>query len=191
MNLTPKNSQTSLIIHRSELTWEYFVKKMAELQAQKRDDIPKETMVVWFKTFTAKEWTKEKFDKQFEKVLANPSYGAVKIDEFFNEEIYYTQEQLRKEIESKVDSIIRKGNKILAGSQIELNILEPTIDMDAVKLSIAKRISVYYGDEQRNRFNEIIDEIYPAVLEKLGYKKMTYDNQRVGGGTKMKVKFNW
>lgn len=190
--MTQKNSQNFLIQNpkSNQLEWEYFVKKMAELQSQKRDDIPKETIIVWYKTFINKGWDKEKFDRQFDKVLTNPSYGAVKIDEFFNDEVLFTQERFILELNARINGMIQKAQRILRGKEIEIDLPAGIVELDDIKYEISRKVVTYYGTEKKNMIDEIVAEIYPVVLERLGYKT-PQNAERTGSGTRLKHKLGW
>ncbi|OGU84383.1 MAG: hypothetical protein A2W11_03755 [Ignavibacteria bacterium RBG_16_35_7] len=151
-----------------ELTWEYFLVKMAELEAQKRDNIPETTQEVWYRTFKNRNWDKTKFDIQFQKVLSKPSYGAVKIDEFFVEDQAYTMPEVERMIELRINSLTCQGERLLTDKEMNLQEYLNLKD-DYIKLAVAKKLKFQQYNEQQEAYELIIDrsiEIAKSELER-------------------------
>lgn len=145
--------------------YKYFLGKIALLEAQKRDKIPDETILAWFQTFKSNNWTKEKFDKQFDKVLKSPSYGAVKIDEFLNEEIKYSPEDFGRQIERWKNDMIRKGEKLLGDKETKTKAEYLNLNDDYIKLAVSKRIQLEYYNERQDAMDEIINKAIQLARE--------------------------
>lgn len=129
---------------------------MAELEAQKRDSIPETTQEVWYRTLKNRNWDKVKFDAQFQKVLNKPSYGAVKIDEFFTEDQTYTLPEVERMIEGRILSLTRQGEKLLTDK--EMNRQEYlNLNDDYIKLAVAKKLKFQQFNEQYETYEAIID----------------------------------
>lgn len=147
-----------------ELSWEYFLAKMAELEAQKRDNIPETTQEVWFRTFKNRNWDKTKFDIQFEKVLNKPSYGAVKIDEFFSEDHTYTLTEVERMIQIRIESLIRQGEKLLTDKEMNLQGYL-NLKNDYLKLVVSKKIKFQQYNDQQEAYEEIISNAVEIAKE--------------------------
>jgi len=186
--MTQNNTNAYLTVHQSKLEWKYFLEMMMFLQTVKRENFPDEVLRWWFRIFTDKGWSKNKFDEQFQKVVQNKTFGSVKIDDFFSDEILYTSEQVGNLVENRINIEIQKAKKLLEGREIEID-LPVEVDEKIIKYEIAKRIITYYRDEKETLIDEIIDELFPMVLERLELKRK--DNGRIGGGTKLRKKFGW
>ncbi len=135
---------------------------MAELEAHKRDNIPDTTQEVWFREFKRRDWNKIKFDAQFQKVLNNPSFGAVKIDEFFNEETTYSSEEVAKMTETRINNMIRQGEKILQDKEIDheqyLNLND-----DYIKLAVTHKLKFNQYNDKQEAYEKIIDKAVEFV----------------------------
>lgn len=190
--MTKGNTKNSLVTRQQTdpLNWDYFVLKIAELEAKKRDSIPVEVIHSWFNDFTARGWTKTIFDKQFQIVLDNRSFGAVKIDEFFQNIKPYTQEEINLMIEQKINSIIHQGELLLAGKEIEIE-LDICIDAKLLKLIIAKKIETYYRSEQSYLTDEIIGSALKKVIEEMNLEQKCGTYKREGIGTRLRKKISW
>jgi uncharacterized protein YaaR (DUF327 family) len=139
---------------------------MAELEAQKRDNIPDTTQEVWYRTFKNRGWDKIKFDTQFQKVLNNPSYGAVKIDEFFTEQQIYTDVQVGKMIESRINDMIRKGEKLLGDKEIKTLPEYYGITNEYIKIAVAKKLVFTNYTVKQELIEEIIDKVMEEIKNK-------------------------
>lgn len=70
---------------KSDLDYKYCVAKFSEMAAVKRDKIPIPTMKLWFIEFIKLEWTKYKFDLQYNALLSSDILGyAIRIDHWIN-----------------------------------------------------------------------------------------------------------
>lgn len=178
-----------LVVYQNndQLTWAYFVLKIAELEVKKRDSIPEETIHAWFNDFISRGWTKTIFDKQFQIVLDNRSFGSVKIDEFFQNIKPYTQEEINLITEEKINSLIRQGEMLLSGKEIEVE-LDIEINPKLLKLAIAKRIKTYYRDEQSYLTDQIIDAAVSKIVNELKLERKSGSYERVGIGTRLRKK---
>lgn len=147
-----------------ELTWEYFLAKMAELEAQKRDNIPETTQEVWFRTFKNRNWNKAKFDIQFQKVLSKSSFGAVKIDDFFVEDQTYTMSEVERMIELRINSLVRQGEKLLTDK--ETNIQDYlNLNDDYIKLAVAKKLKFQQYNDQQEAYEKVINNAVEIAKE--------------------------
>jgi hypothetical protein len=141
---------------------------MAELEAQKRDNIPDTTQEVWFRLLKQQGWGKRKFDEQFQKVLTNPSYGAVKIDEFFNEKTSYSPEEVSRIVEQRINGMIKQGERILKDKEYGLKEYL-RLENQFIKIAIANRLRLQQHNDKMEKYDEIIDRaIEIAKSEILG-----------------------
>lgn len=141
----------------TDLDYSYCLLKFAELQAAKRDTIPKETMRVWFNEFIRRRWTKKMFDERFRAVLCSEMFGAVTINNWLNAVEVYAMDEVRIMIKRKVDFLIERG-KMLKNKKIELT----DEDKKAVDLAIAKEIEF---EKQRELYAKLDD--YKTTRRKL------------------------
>jgi len=173
--LTLTNTNALQKTNQNLIDWNHFLKRMGELEAQKRDKISEETMHVWYRTFRMQNWTNEKFDKQFEIVLKNPSYGGVKIDEFFNEEVKYTEYEVNLKVKLAVDNLVKKGNYLLGNQIIEVTLPKIEVDLEAIRVAAAKRVELYYRNETERVTLDVIDEVLEEVKKRLNLVSKTVE----------------
>ena len=68
---------------QSDFAYDYFLLRLDEMAAAKRDTIPIETRRVWFIEFVKRGWTKYIFDMQFDALMETEISGhAIRIDDW-------------------------------------------------------------------------------------------------------------
>lgn len=142
---------------------------MGELIVKKRDNIPPPTVMAWYKDFKARGWDKKKFDEQFQKVIDNPTYGVVKIDDFLKEEKTYTEVELQSQISEKINSMIAEAEKLMRrhGIEIEINFDVP-VHKTHIKVTVAQKLLPLLQKAEREVNLNIIDECFDCACERLG-----------------------
>lgn len=190
MTLTSTNNLENLI---PELDWNFFLKKMETLEAQKRDKIPAETLMAWFTTLKANSWTNERLEKQILVMLKNVTFGSVKIEDFFNNEEKFTREEMELKIFQRINNMIQNANRLLNGKfpEIELELIPIELDINAVRLAVSKRLQVYYNQEIDFAAIEIINETILSVAEKMGFKKVEFNSDVLTSKQKLKAKLRF
>ena len=163
------------------LDWNFFLNKMEILEAQKRDKIPAETLMAWFNTLKANSWNNERLEKQISVMLKNVTFGSIKIEDFFNSEEKFTREEMELKISQRINGLIQEGKRILQTESVEINKI-------AVSVAVAKRLQVYYNEEVDSNATEIINETVLEVAEKLGFKKVEYNNQVLSRSENLRAK---
>ena len=163
------------------LDWNFFLNKMEILEAQKRDKIPAETLMAWFNTLKANSWNNERLEKQISVMLKNVTFGLIKIEDFFNSEEKFTREEMELKISQRINGLIQEGKRILQTESVEINKI-------AVSVAVAKRLQVYYNEEVDSNATEIINETVLEVAEKLGFKKVEYNNQVLSRSENLRAK---
>jgi len=163
------------------LDWNFFLNKMEILEAQKRDKIPAETLMAWFNTLKANSWNNERLEKQISVMLKNVTFGSIKIEDFFNSEEKFTREEMELKITQRINGLIQEGKRILQAESVEINKI-------AVSVAVAKRLKVYYNEEVDSNATEIINETVLEVAEKLGFKKVEYNNQVLSRSENLRAK---
>lgn len=150
------------------LTQEYFKAKMAELEAKKRDDIPKDTMMSWYRDFKNRGWDKQKFDEQFQKVIDGTTYGVVKIDDFLKEEKTYTEKEVENIVNARINKMINDANVLMKhyGIEIELTFDVP-VHTTEIKVAVAQKLLPLLKRAERETNLNLIDECFDAACERL------------------------
>lgn len=159
----------SLTIRQSnELTWSYFLEMMMFLKTVKRDDLPDEVIRGWFKVFKDRGWDKPTFDKSYQKVMTNKTFGAVKIDEFLNQEDEqtYSASEVSKIVERQINNMIRQGEKLLQDREIKSLVEYCGLDNNYMKIAVAHRLRIQKESDKYELYEKIIDEAVEYVKTK-------------------------
>lgn len=171
------------------LDWNSFLSKMETLEAQKRDKIPAETLMAWFNTLKANSWDNARLEKQISVMLKSVTFGSIKIDDFFSNVDKITIEESNLRTMRQINSMIAKGEKLLANAEINFVMPEMLIDKQQIYLAIEKRIRVYMLEEINEDAKQIISETIDLVSEKLGYKKVQYE--QLSRSQEFKSRLKW
>ena len=114
-------------------------------------------------------------------MLKNVTFGSIKIEDFFNSEEKFTREEMELKISQRINGLIQEGKRILQTESVEINKI-------AVSVAVAKRLQVYYNEEVDSNATEIINETVLEVAEKLGFKKVEYNNQVLSRSENLRAK---
>jgi hypothetical protein len=141
---------------------------MAELEAKKRDNIPKETMMLWFRDFKNRGWDKQKFDEQFRKVIDGVTFGVVKIDDFLKEEKTFTQKEVDDLLEQRINKMIYDANLLMRHYKIEIELeFEVPVQKTAIEVMVANKLLPLLERAEKETALDIIDECFYSACERL------------------------
>jgi hypothetical protein len=87
----------------TDLTFEYFSLKIAQVETAKRDSIPPTTVRSWFIEAVNRSWDKRILDQRCRAVLSKKYFGAVQFDDLLEAEETYTYEEIRIEAERLIN----------------------------------------------------------------------------------------
>lgn len=214
MELQLKKSQTDLVKHSqktelesgkskpifvsaelyyaSDLTYTEVYIKCKELCVKKMININYLTIQGWYLEFLKAQWDTKRFNQRLEEMITIKTYGErIDVAMWFEAEALYTPQQVNTMIQSKINSMISQGDRLLKDQNIELELHAACVNLEAVKLAVARQVKLYYDSECEDRAKELFDEVLPEVLERLNLKKVERTNVRYGVGTIMKMKLGY
>jgi len=87
----------------TDLTFEYFAKKIAESEAAKRDSIPASTVNIWFIETVRRNWDKETLDERCIALMSKKVFGAVQFDDLLEAQRSFTYAEIRCEAERLIN----------------------------------------------------------------------------------------
>lgn len=97
---------------KTDLTYSFFLKEMAKIETAKRDNIPPETLRIWFNEFIRRGVKVNQFKIMVNAVLTINTFGAVKINDFFNQEELFTRTQMNLEIDRIINRKRREAQEM-------------------------------------------------------------------------------
>lgn len=153
------------IIPRNKLDWNKFLKRMAVLEAAKRDSIPADTVKTWFLIAKEMNWSELDLDSKMAQIIKKKSYGndTVRIDDFFSEEKVYTQSEVRIAVYKRITQIINEAKSILEYSDRNTDLTSYLMDFFKineleVKVAVADQIKRSFIYERQSMIEELIDK---------------------------------
>lgn len=155
------------LYYRGDLEFSFYLAEIARLQALRRDNIPRETLVVWYQEILKLGWNKEAFLERVEAVKRVKIYKAIDFTHFLEAEKLYTEMELNKIVQDRIDAIVRKGIKIIkaTGAEIKItgSIQVSENELEAIRATVLKIVGTYYQRERdfitRDVINRIMDKI--------------------------------
>ena len=140
---------------------------IAKLESAKRDNIPASTVEVWWEVL--KDWDEEKFNKQIDQILKTNTYGAVKIDDFLQDnEATYSDQEVNQRVTAQINKLTKQGEYLLSRVDTDNITLEDYRKLEpAAKLHIAYKLKFEYQNEQRGKLDEIVNDALEIIREKL------------------------
>lgn len=138
-----------------------------QLQALRRDNIPKETLWSWYREFLRLGWQKKDFDKAIERVKGAKIYGAIDFYQFLDAEKTFTETEVELMLKRRIEQIIRNGERLIDEHNLEVTINGELKynenELKAIRTAIMRRVMVYVGRE-RELF---VSELYERILAQL------------------------
>lgn len=142
----------------TDLTYSYFLKEILELQAIRRDNIPQETLRMWFREFIRLGWTSHKFKDSVEAVKRTKIYGAIDFTSFLESEKLLNNFEVEWSIKDRIKEEFEKlskeaEQKILLLSKDNLN-----IDDKAIQYAVKKEMLWKLERDRRELFGRKMEE---------------------------------
>lgn len=138
----------------------YFLSKIAEIEAGKRDSIPEKTIKIWFNEVRRRNWSKETLDERCIAVLSKKIYGSVQFNDFIEAEECYTRAEVKDEARRMIAYRIQEAKNYPENVELSEN----------QKINLALRASDEVVYEQRMRRNQLLNEYFEQKKEELRMK---------------------
>lgn len=150
--------------------------KCKELGVKKMLNISDITIQGWYVEFLKAGWDSKKFNERLSAMIYVECFGGVlDIQKWFDAEELYTMDIVQKKINDAINRLVEKGNEILQGKEIELEI-PIDIDLLPVKISVVKKIELYYASKTVSLTYELIDEIVEKLKTEYGFEVKKYEH---------------
>ena len=146
---------------KTNLHYQYYLGKIAELEAARRDKIPPETIRIWYMDFLRRGWNQSMFDHRFNAVKGMRTYGPLALTDWINAEVVTTAYKPVQKYTGKIwKPALDKGFQELKNKLLEKPVtpkelykpLPPNYRADTLKSwSIARKIKAHNRVEQKRR----------------------------------------
>lgn len=146
----------------------------------------------WYVEFLKAKWNSKKFNERVSEMVLIKTFGErIDIATWFEAEAVYTPAQVTMMIDRKVNSMILEGDRLLKGQELEIEVPAAYTNLDSIKLAISKQIKCYHDSECVELSEQVFEDIFPEVLERLNLKKVVHNNIRYAVGSKLKMKLGY
>jgi len=161
--------------HSTNLDYEFCLKLFMQLEAAKRDTIPRETMRQWFMEFIRKGWTKKVVQARYDALISSKIYGnAIKFDDWVMAVPVFGADEVNILVQQRINTMIQRGRSVqIKGRELELPELTEE-DKIAHQLAAANEILFYY----QNQLYEAI-EVYKEQVRKDERKKVIERKKKI------------
>lgn len=153
--------------------------KCKELGVKKMLNIPDLTIQGWYVEFLKAGWDIKKFNERLNAMIHVECFGGVlDIQKWFEAEELFTSNIVQKKIDDAIKQLVEKGDEILQGKEIELEV-PIDIDLEPIKVSVARKVELYYKHEKLSLTQELIDLVLDKLITEHGYEnKFKYGERR-------------
>jgi len=131
--------------NRTDLTFEFCIKLFGQLEAVKRENLPKETARQWFIEFVRRGWTKKMLMIRYDALLSTKIFGIEKLDfaDWVKAVPVMAMDEVNLLVKQKIDALIRRGN-YLRNQKVELTDEEK----ESVEAAVAMDIAFQYSNSK-------------------------------------------
>jgi len=126
---------------KTDLTYPFCVKLFGNLEAMKREKLPRETARIWFIEFVRMGWTKKMLQARYDALRSTKIYGIEKLEiaDWINAVPVMAMDEVNLIVNRRIESMIARG-RYLKDKDVKLTEEEKR----AVDLAVAKEIEIGY-----------------------------------------------